>query len=684
VWKRYVYGLIALLLAAAFFYTAMCYWVPAHGGTDQNGYLVGGKMIAQTLTMRQSPQRPGSNAVFDPHQFIGRMWVGADLGTADERYYPKYPIGLPALYAVLIWIGGCISPYWQVALPYCLSPIAMSLSVWGTYLLARRFAGSFGGLLAAMVYATSPVTLQLAINPNSHAACVCCVAWGMYFLIGWWQFRSMPRAIAAGLLLGYAATIRYTEVTLALPLGLVVLFALRWRDWKTLGQAVALLAAWAVPVALLVLYNRFAIGNTTGYDHTNESSGFAWSYAADNWETMLRQMNTYGLAGVFPLALAGLGWMFWWNWRAALVLTAWIVPCLLIYTFYYWAPDGWSIGYLRFFTTILPALALCFFWLMSRLNRWAMLHHETDRLTALSIAIAIVVGIAATIIVAYALQHATSDDHEAIIDPPVLPHLQLIADQWGALAAGAAFALIALALARGRVVVPAVAAGLFSGVVVALQLTNAIPTMAADQFSRYQIQLRADAIRAVVPDGAVIISPDPDLLDHLQFVGNYLLYEGTTFRRDWIQALPNADPPDQPQGLDPGRRDALYNRLKDFSQPQLDEQARSLMRDALESKRRVFFVLQGRPPQPVARKALRMMGLIGRQKVPNLNDIVARLCTPDRFSTAIVAVWPGYSPTTPPALRQLKPRGLRPIVPPDVLVARPPLQIIEVTLPGAS
>jgi hypothetical protein len=700
-WKRYAYGAIALLLAVSFYCAVMSYWVPAHGGTDQNGYLVGGKMFAENLTMRQSPIHPGSRDEFDPHQFIGRMWVGAGLGTPDERYYPKYPLGLPALYAALIWISALFGPAWTIWLTYGLSPVAMSLAVLGTYLLARGFAGSFGGLLTAIVFATSPVSLQLAINPNSHAAAVCCVVWGMYFLIGWWQYRGAMRAITAGFLLGYAATIRYSEGTLILPISLVALFALRWRDWKSLSQAAALLVAWAVPVGLLLIYNHFAMGDLTGYDPTNESTGFMLGYAMDNWETMLRQINTNGLAQLFPLAMAGLVWMFWWNWRAASVLAAWIIPCLLIYTFYYWAPDGTSIGYLRFFTTILPGLALCFFWLMSRLNAWAMRHHETDTLHALPTAISICCGVLVMIGVGLALDRAWKLEHDpsadtnhpswiakyirlstADADADTDTHhdaaIQFDADRLGALAAGVAGALIALALVRGRVVVPAAGAGLFTGVVIAMHLTNAIPFLEADQAGRYQIALRAEAIREAIPDGSIIFCPDQDVLDNLQFAGDYVLYDGMSFRRDWVQALPNVESADQPQGLDPGRRDALFNRLKDFTQPQLDDQARRIMRDALAANRRVFFVINTRPDTPIPKKVRRAMGLVGKEKRERMNDVIARLCPPDRFATDVISVWPGYVPGLA-APKVNKPRGLRPTILPDAKAARQAIQMIEVT-----
>jgi hypothetical protein len=707
-WKRYGYGIIALIISIGFFYAVMSYWVPAHPGTDQNGYLVGGKMFAQTLTMRQSPTVIGNRTEFDPHQFIGRMWVGADLGTPDERYYPKYPIGLPVLYACLIWVSSMLAPAWRMWLTYGLSPVAMSLAVLGSYLLARRFAGSFGGLLTAIVFATSPVVMQLAVNPNSHAAAVCFVVWGMYFLIGWWQFRGAMRAIAAGLLLGYAATIRYSEGTLILPIGLVALFALRWRDWKSLWQAIGLLIAWALPVGLLVLYNRFAIGDLTGYGPTNESTGFQLGYAVDNWETMLRGINTYGVAQMLPFALAGMVWMFWWNWRAASVIAAWIVPCLLTYTFYYWAPDGTSIGYLRFFTTILPGLAMCFFWLVSRLNLWATSHDRRKTPAIITIPVALTAGLIVMLAATYSLDHAWRMEHDPAyvgIEPNALMKMtrltvsdangdtdthhdaaiQFNANRLTALAAGIGGALIAFAVARGRAAVPAVGAGLFTGIVVAIHLTNAVPSLEADQLGRYQLAFKVDAIREAIPDGSVVICPGEDnVLNDVQFVADYALYDGNTFRRDYVQELPNSDPPDQPQGLDPGRRDALYKRFKDFTQPQLDEQARRIMRLALAANRRVFFVVQTRPNQPIPKKPRKGSSAAAMAKIAATIEVVNRLCTPDHFATTLDSVWPGYVPALMEPMVS-KQRGIKADrVPPDLQAARQAIEMIEVTaaVPG--
>ena len=66
---RWFYLSVALIVTVGFFFANFCAFVPAHGGVDQNGYLVGGRALARTWTMKYAPLRPGSKE-FDPHQFV--------------------------------------------------------------------------------------------------------------------------------------------------------------------------------------------------------------------------------------------------------------------------------------------------------------------------------------------------------------------------------------------------------------------------------------------------------------------------------------------------------------------------------------------------------------------------------------------------------------------------------------
>jgi len=360
---RVLFAGLALVVVVGFFFSTHQYWVPANPGTDQNGYLVGGKYFAHTFSTGFKPQ--------SRYDFVGHEWI-----EARGKYFPKYPLGLSVIYAIMLKIGGA---KFGVPAAFMVSPVAMTLALVAVYLLARLLLGSFYALLGTLLVATSPVCIGLTNTPSSHATAICCVTWGFYLLLQWWQSNGFGRAIGAGLLIGLAATIRYTEGMLILPVVLVALLNLRKTSRESWKQSFALLASWAFPVVILLAYNWFSMHHLTGYDTTNESTGFSWDKFQDNWETMLRQLYITGLFFTLPLALIGGFVMFSWNWRIATVLAAWALPNLILYSSYYWAPDGPNISYLRFVLTIFPALAVAtvfsFKWMVDRAPEARTLYH---------------------------------------------------------------------------------------------------------------------------------------------------------------------------------------------------------------------------------------------------------------------------------------------------------------------
>lgn len=239
--RQWGYLLVAIGIAALYLALILQYWAPAHGGVDQNGYFVGGRMIAKTGTMQYTPE--------SPYGFVGAMWVRTD----DGRNFPKYPIGLPLLFACCFWIfGDAQAPY----VANLISPISAALALVGMFLMCRVVAGSFVGLLAMIVLGTSQATMMLANNPNSHAPALAFVCWGMFLLLSWWKHGGWWRGIVGGFLIGYAATIRYTEALLLVPIGLAVLFSMPWAS----GRDAILGAAARSAAALTGLLLAIAIG----------------------------------------------------------------------------------------------------------------------------------------------------------------------------------------------------------------------------------------------------------------------------------------------------------------------------------------------------------------------------------------------------------------------------------------
>jgi hypothetical protein len=378
---RMTWVVVAICICALYGSALRTYWAPADAGIDQNAYLLGGRMIAKHFTTRLD--------VPDKFTYIGGMFDRSVKGD----FYPKYPFGLPLLYALFFWTLGSAHAFtWA----FIVSPASMVIAVYGMFLLARQIAGSFPAALCAILLACSQVTLDLANNPNSHASCLAFVVWGMYVLLLWWQSGKLWLGILGGFLLGFAGTIRYSEGLLVLPIAVACASRLRWADWRSYLRCAAPGLAWAVPIATLLIYNKCTLGDWTGYDSTNESAlgtAFTWTKLASTWEEMLRTLHDMGLFFVMPLGAAGLAMLFRRNWRLAILMLAWLLPGLTLYTAYYFSPDR-GMAYARFFLTFFPPLlvgvAVCF-------RDGILSGKEVDAHPALSIPLDLAVGVVVAI-----------------------------------------------------------------------------------------------------------------------------------------------------------------------------------------------------------------------------------------------------------------------------------------------
>lgn len=572
--QRLIYLLLALMSVTGMSWAMHRTWVPAHQGVDQNGYLYGGLQFAQNHSMAYVPA--------DPYAYVGAMWVGTtNLGV----YYPKYPLGLPFLYACMIWAGGLPA---GLTWSYLVSPVCMAMAMVGAYLLMRRVLRPVESLLGMLVLMCSPVTLALWNNPNSHANCLVCVCWGMWFLTGWWQRGGLWRARMAGLLLGYAAAIRYSEGLLLLPILLAI--AIPWpgvmwargrsRDrgfqakrcrqgdslidsppaepshsqgtwqvgdamdsgrpsaWSIAGrwrQGLVMLCWWALPLSIVVMFNMCWFGTLTGYDPTNESTGFALKYFVDNWDNALRQLNSTGLIFLMPVCLMGLVLMLIRRWRWGLMLLIWIVPNLLLYSFYYWAPDTTNVGYLRFFLTVFPGLVICGIGLISDLGRGV---HLSDR--AAGWCTASLAGLSAMII-SGVLYPPVKIDADGMADPLWrVSAILCCIGAGGAVLLGVAM-LMRWGQRRDRVrgghrhepVGQLLMLGLAGGTSACLCLLAALDLVQREYRQQLFLERSTSELLAVAKPGDMVMA-DMAMINHLQFVGDWHLYAIDAFNRSTI------------------------------------------------------------------------------------------------------------------------------------------------------
>jgi hypothetical protein len=148
------------------------------------------------------------------------------------------------------------------------------------------------------------------------------------------------------------------------PIGIAVMSRIRRKDWRSYVGAAVPVVAWAAPVGALVLFNKFTIGHFTGYDSTNESSGFSIDSLVKKWDFAVYQIYVYGLFVFAPLGIAGLVHMWRGSRPTALLLALWALPGTVLYTAYYWGGDLPTIAFLRFLLTLFPPLIIAAMWLL--------------------------------------------------------------------------------------------------------------------------------------------------------------------------------------------------------------------------------------------------------------------------------------------------------------------------------
>jgi hypothetical protein len=344
-------------------YLLSIYYAPSHGGTDQDGYLLTGRLMLDQHVIGFTPT--------DPYQFVGRMLVVTDAG----RVYTKYPVGFPLFASAARAIGGMDAVY--LVNPACYL-LACLMSFW----LFRTITSNFIALLGVIWLACNPVALILAFDANSHASSLLCVVVGFWGLLKWSKMHRTWIGFVGGFALGYAAIIRYTEFLLIVPLLFAMLAAAEMRPWR-LHKHLAPLIGWAIPILFMgcVCWACFGAPWRTGYSLDHEQTGFGLKYLLGdatsnppremgNWETLFVQINHIGMILLWPLWIVGMVAMFGKSWRMATLLALWIVPPTLLYLCYYWAPAGEDhVWYLRFFLTAFPGMMLCALWVLDRAQR---------------------------------------------------------------------------------------------------------------------------------------------------------------------------------------------------------------------------------------------------------------------------------------------------------------------------
>ena len=313
------------------------------GGTDSSGYL-------------SAAERWRSGELFAPaplHWWA--TWPSAAASASPVAYRPSpspgtdlsvYPLGLPVFFAAAQSIGGSLAPF-------VVAPLFAALLTWCAFLLAARHAGAAAGLLAAVLIASSPVTLLHTVDAMSDVPAAGCfaLAWVMSMR------RGSGSALAAGAAVSAMAMIRPNLAPLAVVPGVLVLITAGWRGmW--------LFAATACVGPLLVVWTQWVLyGGPFVPGYVEWQGFFRVAHVAPNLELYPRLiMNLHT-----PLLLLGvLGVLVkpspvGWSAFGVLVLN------LAIYLPYL-SLDDWP--FLRFLLPGLTALFMLFSALVVGIGEW--------------------------------------------------------------------------------------------------------------------------------------------------------------------------------------------------------------------------------------------------------------------------------------------------------------------------
>jgi hypothetical protein len=198
------------------------------GGADASGYVSQAEMwrrgILTTHAAEWTEKAPWQDAA----------WTSAPLGYRPSPIspilVPTYSPGLPILMAAFHTVAGRTAVYYVV-------PLLGAVAVWTTYLIGRRLAGEWAGVVASVLLLSSPTFLFQQVLPMSDVPAAAFWALALLFAV-----RTATRdAVFAGLAASLAIITRPNLVPLAAVVALIILLepSLRLRRLFLFACAVA-------------------------------------------------------------------------------------------------------------------------------------------------------------------------------------------------------------------------------------------------------------------------------------------------------------------------------------------------------------------------------------------------------------------------------------------------------------
>lgn len=330
------------VVICAFAGTLAHYYVPAfqRDGTDQSALLRTAASLAtsDTALLHQS----------DPLAFVSEQY----LEVGDSVFAAKYGIGYPLVCALAYRLFGPTGPF-------LVNPLLAVLGLIGIFLLGREIAGASVGALATLIVACDPVYTAFSLSAMTHTMAAVCGVWAMYFLWRWATGAGRVSAFLCGVLVAAAASARFSEALLFIPVVFVAsrTLVVRGRGWRRRWSGALLLILGALLAGLPVMLHHWLVFGSpfvTGYSLTSEATAFGWEWFSAHLGPLIQNL---GESGFLPVAGLGLAAMLVLRPPfTAFFFAAWALPILVLNCAYYSRTA--SLGDLRLFMTAFAPLAL--------------------------------------------------------------------------------------------------------------------------------------------------------------------------------------------------------------------------------------------------------------------------------------------------------------------------------------
>jgi 4-amino-4-deoxy-L-arabinose transferase-like glycosyltransferase len=185
----------------------------------------------------------------------GRGFRGPSADVADPDHLTAWRVpGSSFVWAGLYNVFG--HRYDVIRIANC---FAGALAVWLTYEIGRQCFNPFVGLVAAAIYAVFPTALIFAIDLLSEPLGTLWFLASIWMCLLWAERPTWPRAVVAGLLLGFTILTR-PSTGLMLPMVTV------WALWQMLGQWRTMAQACVIPLMTVLVFVPWIIRNYIVFD----------------------------------------------------------------------------------------------------------------------------------------------------------------------------------------------------------------------------------------------------------------------------------------------------------------------------------------------------------------------------------------------------------------------------------